>query len=275
MVLKGIESSVETNEIKEALEELGFRTKSVVNIFNRDKVPQPMFRIELEPDNNKLKKSESHPIYSIQYLIHRKITVEEPHKRNRPVQCSNCQEFGHTRAYCTLRTVCVAGGDLHHSSQCDSIEKGLGKKCGNCGGNHTANYRGCPVYKELLKRLRAKQQLSKGNMVEPTFTYRSNYPVMDHDSGSASKNVSTTLGTSSQTSGPVKSGVSYNTLKSGSEKSTTPQSLGGLESLMQALTMNITSLNQNMTNFMSSMQNTIQELLRAQNQMLQILLSKK
>ena len=31
------------------------------------------------------------------------------------------------------------------------------KKCANCGGNHSANYRGCPVYKEFIKRLKDKQ----------------------------------------------------------------------------------------------------------------------
>jgi len=25
----------------------------------------------------------------------------------------------------------------------------VSKKCSNCGGDNTANYRGCPVYKEL------------------------------------------------------------------------------------------------------------------------------
>ena len=135
------------------------------------------------------------------------------------------------------------------------------------------------MYKELLKRLRAKQQLSKGNTIEPTFINRSHIPVAGLEQGStksAMKTSSHSLENFSQASGPVKSGVSYaNTLKSGSEKPSMPQNSGGLESLIQALTLNITSLNQNMTNFMSSMQNTIQELLRAQNQMLQILLSRK
>jgi len=43
---------------------------------------------------------------------------KSPHKRNGPVQCTNCQEYGHTRAYCSLRTVCVACGDFHNSANC-------------------------------------------------------------------------------------------------------------------------------------------------------------
>ena len=161
VVLKGIDSCVDPSEIKEALEELGYSTKSVINIFNKQKIPQPMFKVELEPDNRKLKKNETHPIYSIKYLIHRRITVEEPHKRSGPVQCMNCQEFGHTKSYCKLRAVCVACGDFHPSSQCSAAKEGQDRKCGNCGGNHSANYRGCPVYKELLKRLKTKNQAPK------------------------------------------------------------------------------------------------------------------
>ena len=82
VVIKGIDASVEPREIKEALEELGYSTKNVTNIFNKNKVPQPMFRVELEPNTRKFKKSETHPIYSMKYLLHRSITVEEPHKRN-------------------------------------------------------------------------------------------------------------------------------------------------------------------------------------------------
>ena len=67
VVIKGIESSVEGSDIKEALEELGYKIKVVVNIFNRDKVPQPMFRVELEPDDRKLKRNE---VQYIHYVIY-------------------------------------------------------------------------------------------------------------------------------------------------------------------------------------------------------------
>ena len=42
-------------EVKEALADLGYSIKNVTNIFNKDKEPQPMFRVELEPDSRKLK----------------------------------------------------------------------------------------------------------------------------------------------------------------------------------------------------------------------------
>ncbi|KAH8347588.1 hypothetical protein KR067_006768 [Drosophila pandora] len=84
VVLKGIEPEVTPAEIKKALQEKGFSAKTVFNILNRDRKPQPLFKVELEPETKLLKKYEVHPIYNLQYLLHRRITVEEPHKRNGP-----------------------------------------------------------------------------------------------------------------------------------------------------------------------------------------------
>jgi len=107
VVLKGIEPDVTANEVINVLKEKGFSAKNVSNIINR-------FRVKLEPDSRVLKKNESHPIYNLQYLLQRRINVEEPHKRNGPVQCTNCQEYGHTTAYCSLGTVCVACGNFYN-----------------------------------------------------------------------------------------------------------------------------------------------------------------
>ncbi|XP_036340472.1 uncharacterized protein LOC118749801 [Rhagoletis pomonella] len=56
IVIKGIEPSVEAVEALEALKGQGFNSKAAVNIFNRNKIPQPMFKVELEPENKPLGK---------------------------------------------------------------------------------------------------------------------------------------------------------------------------------------------------------------------------
>jgi len=99
--------------VLEALKEKGFLAKNVINIINRNKKPQPLFKFELEPKSRAFKKST--PIYKMQSLLHRRITVEEPHKRNGLLQCTNCQEYGHTKNNCGLRSVCVACGGFHNS----------------------------------------------------------------------------------------------------------------------------------------------------------------
>jgi len=37
--------------------------------------------MEQVPDSKALKKNEVHLIYNLQFVLHRRITVEEPHKR--------------------------------------------------------------------------------------------------------------------------------------------------------------------------------------------------
>ena len=78
-------------------------------------------RIELEPSELKLKKNETHPIYSFRYLINRRVTVGENLKRNNPIQCGNCHEFGNTKNYSTLLTLCVAC----FTSECEILKNGL------------------------------------------------------------------------------------------------------------------------------------------------------
>ena len=85
VLIKGIDSCVDTEEVKCALQNNGYKIKNVLNIRNRERIPQPLFRVEFEPSDIKLKKNETHPVYDLKYLLHRKITVEEPHKRSGPV----------------------------------------------------------------------------------------------------------------------------------------------------------------------------------------------
>lgn len=245
IVLKGIEQNVDPNDIKSALEGKGYRIKSVVNILNRLKISQPLFKVELEPDARKLRKNEVHPIYKENLLLHRRISVEEPHKRNGPVQCQNCQEYGHTKAYCTLPTVCVVCGDLHHSARC-TVQTQAQKKCSNCGGNHTANYRGCEVYKTLKKKLNVRLQTVRNkNEVTPEMEITQE-PVFAQHNGENS----------------------YARVLKATTQNVPVRPMGGLESMIQQLT-------QSLNMFMSTMQSMMQEFMRNQNQLIQALLSKK
>lgn len=69
------------------MEELGYSIRIVVKIFNRDKISEPLFGVELELDNSKLKGNE------IRYLLNRRVT---PINRNKPEKCEKSQEFGYT-----------------------------------------------------------------------------------------------------------------------------------------------------------------------------------
>ena len=278
VVLKGIESDVTPAEITQALHDKGFNAKTVFNILNKDKKPQPLFKVELEPDNNTLKKNEVHPIYKLQFLLHRRITVEEPHKRNGPVQCMNCQEYGHTRSYCTLRPVCVVCGQLHDSAHClASKDDSSTKRCSNCGGNHTANYRGCPIYKELKSRIHQRVTTPRSENVRLT-------PSKSHPDVFFSSATRSSLDSRSS----IRKNVTFaGALKSGLEP-TTPNTLHPkapnseinmanhyqpVEHQQNNLEALFSSLQQSIMEFMSFMRTTMQDLMRNQNLLIQMLVS--
>ena len=277
VILKGIEPDVTSAEITSALKEKGFHAARVSNIINKNKKPQPLFKVELEPDSKTLKKNEVHPIYKLQLLLHRRITVEEPHKRNGPVQCSNCQEYGHTKTYCTLRSVCVACGDSHGSDHCQvNKEDPSTKKCGNCGGNHTANYKGCPVYKELKSRMRRVPPTRSQHMSNAIIPSQTTPDVFFAKTARSSF-------------GPINTinGFSYaSAVKSGINKPTPSTSLPNviqaepnLASVQQqtqsSIEMMIFSLQQSMMDFVTFMKTTMQNLMQNQNTLIQMLASQQ
>lgn len=178
VVIKGIDHEVNPDDIKQDLEKMNFKVNWVSNILNRFKQPQPMFKVELMPDSNTLPKGKIHPIYEIKYVLQRKITVEEPYKRSTPIQCLNCQEFGHTKTYCRLKSVCVVCSGNHKSSDCEiSKADATSKCCSNCGQNHTANYRGCPVYLAINRNNKSAREIR--NPQAKTATLRTN-PIQTH-----------------------------------------------------------------------------------------------
>nr|AAS13458.1 putative RNA binding protein [Drosophila simulans]UFQ43034.1 putative RNA binding protein [Drosophila melanogaster]CAA35586.1 ORF1 for putative RNA binding protein [Drosophila melanogaster] len=266
VVLKGIEATVTPAEIIEALKAKNFSAKTAINILNKDKVPQPLFKIELEPELQALKKNEVHPIYNLQYLLHRRITVEEPHKRINPVQCTNCQEYGHTKAYCTLKSVCVVCSEPHTTANCpkNKDDKSV-KKCSNCGEKHTANYRGCVVYKELKSRLNKRiataHTYNKVNFYSPQPIFQ---PPLTVPSTTPTISFASALKSGLEVPAPpTRTAHSEHTPTNIQQ---TQQS--GIEAMML-------SLQQSMKDFMTFMQNTLQELMKNQNILIQLLVSSK
>jgi len=77
--------------------------------------------------------------------------VEESYKLKVKSQCLNCQDYGHTRAYCGYPSRCVRYSAFHPSTECTKT-RDTAAKCALCSGDHPANYKGCSVYKELQRR---------------------------------------------------------------------------------------------------------------------------
>jgi hypothetical protein len=85
-------------------------------------------------------------VQSLTDLCGLRVKVETYNAPKGPLQCKRCQRFGHTQCNCGYAPRCVACSDEHPSGKCVTPKQQL--KCCSCGGNHTANYRGCSKWKE-------------------------------------------------------------------------------------------------------------------------------
>lgn len=185
---------------------------------------------------------------------------------------------------------------IHSTLQCPIIKNGEGvKKCSNCGGNHSANYRGCPIYKELKIKLKRKQQQARGRVRfnEPNYGVGNfeniNQSVPPNNDPVLAPQVQLSLPSpgisyanallsgSQQPRVPVKNTCSDN-IPSNSHEPSVPLNMGGFETmfftLMQTMNNFMSTMQSTMSAFMSSIQGTIEEL-KSQNKSLHAILSKK
>lgn len=181
VILKHMHPSTDTEDIKEALANLGHVANNIWNMKQMSsKNSLDMFTVDLKPNlNNK-------EIYKINSLLYCRIKFEPPRPKRTIPQCSNCMTYGHTKSYCRRNPRCIKCAGNHSSSDCSRKERSEDVKCVLCDGNHPANYRGCSVYKELQKqkypplRINPKPRTQTFNRTEiedqplrmkPTLTY--------------------------------------------------------------------------------------------------------
>lgn len=153
IVMKGLHHSTPTEDIKAELLLLGHDVRSVVNVKSRvSKEPLSMFFIDLDPKiNNK-------DVYNIKHLNRALVKVEPPVRTNDLVQCHRCQMFGHTKTYCKRPFRCVKCGMDHSTAQCTKSME-TPPRCVHCLSNHTASYKGCKVYQDLVSKRPSRQKL--------------------------------------------------------------------------------------------------------------------
>ncbi|KAF2352550.1 hypothetical protein FHG87_016692 [Trinorchestia longiramus] len=121
-------------DLTEALKEAGFNGAVAERIFKgKEKIKTSMFKVIFDS-------SSLPPYVRIGYQQYRVNTYI-----GKLWQCYKCQRFGHSAAFCRSAPCCVACSGPHTSNECN---KTTGQNCCNCGGNHTANYGGCPKMKQ-------------------------------------------------------------------------------------------------------------------------------
>jgi hypothetical protein len=96
------------------------------------------------------------------------IKFEKPNKtKNRLPQCHTCQNYGHTKNYCSHPPRCVKCEENHDSKNCIK-DINSPPKCALWQGAHTANFKGCPVFKSLSKRPKVNR---KTPIIAPTTNF--------------------------------------------------------------------------------------------------------
>jgi len=139
IVIRNLHPSTPTETIKEELKRRFYKVRQVINVLhNINKNPLPLFFVDLEPTSNSSKN------VLLSSLLH--IKIEEPYKPKSLSQCHNCQQYGHTKAYCGYQSRCVHCGLNHLSSVCPN-SRNIPTKCALYSQNYPANYKGCIIYK--------------------------------------------------------------------------------------------------------------------------------
>jgi hypothetical protein len=176
IVVRGLHSTTNIDDIKQEIETHEHKVRAVVNVISREKVALPLFFVDLEPAPN------NPSVFEITNILHCKIKIEEPRNNKTVPQCTRCQTFSHTKSYCSRKPKCVKCGGDHFSNECNK-SRDSPATCANCGLSHTANYRGCAVYKELQRKRHTQTQKTHSNNQNEKNLYRSaeNRPLQNQN----------------------------------------------------------------------------------------------
>lgn len=154
VVIKNLHHTTPINAIIEAIESTGNTVVGeVINAkYGPEKKPTSTFFINMLPGpNNKTVKE-------LKYIYHQSIVIEDPKKRKTIIQCQRCQQYGHSKNYCMRPFRCVKCGEAHKTSECTKRDRNTPATCALCFGPHPANFKGCEVYQEILKRKTARSR---------------------------------------------------------------------------------------------------------------------
>lgn len=141
IVIKGIPTNITEEEITNELSELGFNIKTIKR-FGQPNKPLPIVLVIITKD------ATATQIYEVNNLFYLKVKIESFRKTG-PSQCHACQRFGHGSQNCGHPPRCVKCAKPHPSKECTKPRE-VTPTCVNCGGGHTANYRGCPYYEHIV-----------------------------------------------------------------------------------------------------------------------------
>jgi hypothetical protein len=162
LLLKKIGKRMPEAEIREELEALQINVQAVMQLRSKRRYQDPEKDRPLTPHfiGSVARGPDVAKVRSLTDLCGLRVKVETFNAPKGPLQCKRCQHLGHTQSNCGYAPRCVACGDAHPSGKCVTPKQQL--KCCSCGGNHTANYRGCSKWKEAKAAAAKRAQGERG-----------------------------------------------------------------------------------------------------------------
>ncbi|XP_048251541.1 uncharacterized protein LOC125379308 [Haliotis rufescens] len=152
-VIYGIDLDIEMNEIEDELKPVLPLMCSAVRLTRGpDKVPTKSVLLTFT--------GQSLPDHVVIFFQRFPIRIYVPPA----LRCFKCQSFGHVSAKCrSTHHVCAKCGGKYKYEECN--ESSL--KCKNCGGAHSAAYKGCIKYQEAvqIQKVRVEGKLSYSQAV--------------------------------------------------------------------------------------------------------------
>ena len=109
VVLRNIHHSVDLDELKFELQNLGHEVTNISKIKHRiSKNSLSLFFIDLK------QKANNKEIYNVNPLLNSIVKFEPPLVKKEIIQCKRCQRYGHTQKYCNHNFRCAkcAGNDV-------------------------------------------------------------------------------------------------------------------------------------------------------------------
>ena len=148
--LRGIPKEVPKTEVQAALEEEGYTVQNLeyytsLKLQDASGLPLKLPHLIIKMGNTE----ENKKFIQLKALRGVRIEVSQYMPPRQPVQCKNCQRFGHSKNYCTHPPRCVRCTEDHGTGQCTlprlGTENHCPPKCVNCGKKQPTNYNGCAV----------------------------------------------------------------------------------------------------------------------------------
>lgn len=151
IILKNVRCSLADDDISEGLLQAapgGFSCLERFTKHNKDAlVPMPVVKVTLKEEKDYLKLLNAKRIL----FNSESWAVEAKHAPKQVRRCFKCLAYDHLAEACTKNETCIHCGKDRHTAKGERCAAPK-PHCANCGGDHSASYKGCPAYKQAVEK---------------------------------------------------------------------------------------------------------------------------